>query len=620
MPLPASIQPGRSLPRVPGGARAAYGPKLWLAAVVACVVGVLLIMVLPLYVPAKPIQTVSASYLAGFNNSVAIAAAALLSVAVLLLSLWVWRGTTREGDASWAGPRMSRGFVASVVTVSAVVLGICGWLVAASHMRYLGDAGYIIEQATVRRDTGRALYAQLEFAYGPLLLMPEVWLSELLHCSMTFAYFVTLVVESSLGLMMLAYVLNELPIRTRLRQVALVLFALGAITPHLGLNYTYFRFVSPFAVLLFATRRRSLWASVVLLSAGEVVELLISPELGLALAVGVGVYGVLRAWQAGPRWLAVAAVPVATVGLLLATLGRPYLRMAAMFSKGALNLPVGPYPHVLVFLFAAIWLVPSMLGRWFGPHESGSSHVLAVYAMGLAFLPAALGRCDPLHVMFDGIGMLVLSLVAISASSARMRNVWIVCLAVLVVWNHYVNDRLAARRTGEVLQQTLMPHTPASLKGALVKVLSLHRPDVAAELASPPKPDVQLDTPAWRELTGHQKVATPFEVSPAVEAELSRRGQFDPSYYAFGVDVLNPAAEQRTITEVNADKWLLLPADLVVENVHTPQELAVMQGYRVPYRTRHAMPYMPRAAFAENLREHWMAVQQVGPYMLYSHK
>ncbi|MGI4831367.1 MAG: hypothetical protein ACRYFU_24780 [Janthinobacterium lividum] len=62
------------------------------------------------------------------------------------------------------------------------------------------------EQATVRHDTGAALYTQVEFAYGPLLLLPEIWLSSLLHCSITTAYFITLVIESSLGLLMLVFI------------------------------------------------------------------------------------------------------------------------------------------------------------------------------------------------------------------------------------------------------------------------------------------------------------------------------------------------------------------------------------------------------------------------------
>ena len=618
MAIPASERTGVNAANLHNGWSSG---RARLAAFAICAGTALLVFVLPLYVPMRPIQTASASYLAGFNNGVALFCAVGTSVAVLLGTLWAQRHNIHHVPVLAEQAKLTAGFVAGVTLASALVLGVCGWLVAASHMRYLGDAGYIIEQATVRRDTGRALYTQIEFAYGPLLLFPEIWLSQLLHCGITAAYYVTLVVESSLGLVLLAFVLNELPMRGSLRRAALVLLAIGAVTPHLGLNYTFLRFVSPFAVLLLATRDRSPWRCALWLSFGEAVELLISPELGLALAAGVLLFGLLRAWQQGWGWLVSAALPLGLLGVLLATLGRPYLAMTASFSRGALNLPVGPYPHLLVLLFALVWLVPFGLGRLVRWSDPAAPRWLALYGLSLAFMPPALGRCDPLHVLFNGVGILTLSLFVISDSSRRARLEWVACIAVLVLWNQFVNERPFELRTAEVLRQSLMPHLTPSVRDAIARVVERKRPDLANVLEQSPQPDFHLDTAELDRIAGsYACVATPKEVSPAIEDELRRSHDFAPGYYAFGVDVMNPAGEQRQIREANACPSMLLPADWQGDNPHTLAYLPIFQGFRLPYRARNPMQYVPNTTFAENLQQNWDLTQRFGPYLLYQRK
>ena len=591
----------------------------WIAAGALSLAAVLLVFILPLFVPLKPMQAVSASYLAGFNNSVATALAALLSGLAFGLTLWLRRrrGLPLLRLEMRQNEPLGRGFITGVTLVSATVLAICAWMVVASHLRYLGDAGYIIEQATAERETGRALYTQLEFAYGPLLILPEIWVSELLGCSVTVAYYLTFVLESSLGLLALAYVLNAVPMRTSLRKAAFALLAIGAITPHLGMNYTFFRFVSPLAVLLGATGTRSLPRCVLLLSLGEVAVVLISPELGFALAAGVVTFGLLRAWEDGWRWLLAAVLPVAVLGTLLLTLGRPFLAMAATFSRGALNLPVGPYPHILVFLFALVWLVPFGLARF--PQLRGflGSRLLALYAVSLAFLPAALGRCDPLHVLFNGTGVLVLSLVGVSGSSRRARIAWLTAIAVLVFWNQFVDEQLFEAGCAQVLRQSLLPHLPSSAVGHLVKVVGLYRQSLADILAQKRVPDLSLDAAELDRLVGGAPIATPLEIPPSLEQELKDTHHYSQSYFAFWVDMMNPQTEERSIRDVNACPWMLLPRGWIFNNPHTPGYIAEFQGFSLPYRTRNAALYLPGLAFQQNLKQHWTAVQDLGPYVLY---
>lgn len=587
----------------------------WLWATVVCVAGAVLAFLLPLVVPTAPAFTISNSYSAGFNNTVAVLGVVGLSVLVVLGTLW-WRRSTRPQRLAEGEP-IDGAFLLAVLVLSALVLAFSGWLVTASHLRYIGDAGYFIEQATVRRDTGRVLYTQLEFCYGPLLLLPEVWLSKALGCSMYVAYFITLIVESTAGLLLLTYVLNRLPIRTQLRRIGLGFLAAGALTPHLGLNYTFLRFVTPYALLLFATRGRSLAQTVLWLSLGEAAILLISPELGLALAVGICVFGLLRAWQAGWPWLAAAVVPVGVMASLLLTLGRTFLVTAASFTHGTLNLPVGPYPHLLVLLFALVWLVPFGLGCTLDLRDPASAPLLAVYATAVAFIPAALGRSDPLHVFFNGVGVLLLALVVVSRSPRPARLAWVAAFAVLVLWSQFVSQRFFQLRTVYLLAQNLVPGLPAPLQSAFLTVVHHRGPAWVDQLTPQPETAYHLDTSALDGIVGHACVTTPAYVSPIVEADLKQAGHYSPGYYAFWINMMNPTAEQRDIHDARQCPWMLLPTQLDLKLPPLNSELADLQGYRLPYALRHASPYHQGAAFMDDVRQHWRAVRPFGPYTLY---
>ena len=151
----------------------------------------------------------------------------------------------------------------------------------------------------------------------------------------------------------------------------------------------------------------------------------------------------------------------AAVFLLLA--GRSYLYMLHSFAKGALSLPVAPYPHLLIFLFAVVWLVPFAIGESLGSNEPISVRMAACYALGIGLLPAALGRSDPLHVFFNGAGLLVLSLAAIRSYPRSLRTAWLAALVLFIGWQQWVNNRLLLDRSTDTVRIAIMPHVPPRL-------------------------------------------------------------------------------------------------------------------------------------------------------------
>jgi len=587
--------------------------RTWLACLLVCVVAALAVFVLPLHVPVEFQPAVSASYIAGFNNRVASLAAAAIGGCVLL---WAWfRSRGEKPSTDTTDDRISWRFAACVIALTCIFFALAGWMVAASHLRYLADAGYFIEQMSSHSEYGGALYTQLEFAYGPLLFYPTILLHAALHCGWMAAYFLTLALDQSVGLALLRYVLNELPIRGRDRRIGFVLFAIGALNPIFGLNYTFFRFITAFAILLFATRPQSLARTMFVLVAGEVLLLGISPEQGFAFLIGTVAFAGLQTWRNGAKWLLVLAAPVVGAGVFLLLAGRSYLYMLHSFAKGALSLPVAPYPHILIFLFAVVWLIPFAIGRSLGSGEPVSVRMAACYALGIGLLPAALGRSDPLHIFFNGAGLLVLSLAAIRSHSRGLRTAWLAALMLLIGWQQWVNNRLLLDRSTDTVRLAIMPHVPSRLRESVLGRLPGSFADQLRP--NPADADDQLDIPALEQVVGSALVATPVEVEPSIEAALKRSHHYRPDYYAYGVDLFSAPAEARKIHDMNEAQWAVLPTNPDEPFLEAPQTLDGVQGFIFPYRARNPIPFYPGSAFAQNLNEHWTAVKTLDAYTLY---
>jgi hypothetical protein len=590
-----------------------------IAGAVTCASAILLIFVLPLAVPVAFRPAPSASYVAGFNNHSASMATSLIAVAVMF---WSWLRArpqaTLLSQALGQDGKISPHFASSVIALSCTFVVVAASLVARSHLRYLADAGYFIEQMSAHTQYHRALYSQLEFAYGPLLFYPTVLLHDWFRLDWLSAYFTTLALDQSLGLILLTYMLNELPIRPFDRHAGLLLLAFGALNPLLGLNYTFLRFITPFALLLISTRARTAWRTTLSFALSDLLLFGLSFELGLAFVFGVVAFAMLRAWRDGWIWLLTAVAPAVAAPLFLSLSGRPYLHMLKSFSQGALNLPVAPYPHILVFLFAVLWLVPRAAGATLRSNSTISIRFAACFALGIGLLPPALGRCDPLHVFFNGAGIFVLSLVSIAQMSKGARAVWLASLLALVLWEQWVNNRLLLDRTIDTVRLGLVMEMSPSSRMKLLNIVKHVKPALADRL-QPTEDDEEydLDLPALEHFVGNTPVATPVEVSPIVEDELKRSGHYKPSYFAFGVDVMSTPQEEQKIQELNQSDWALLPGEASDQFLETPANLGIIQGFAFPYPMRHPVPYYPGRLFGENIAEYWKPIQTFGPYELY---
>jgi hypothetical protein len=559
---------------------------------------------------------VSASNLAGFNNRVAALAAAGMGTLVFLLAL-KWPRIAETYDVEQAGGeglrgedhgRLSRLLVGTVVLLWGVAVLLFGVAIIRSGARYEYDWGYFINRVSMHADFGRGLHTQIEFPYGPLLFYGPIAVRAILspfHVSAAGAYLATLTLETMIGLLLVAYVIDCLPMPGRWKAVIFLLIAAGMMVGNMGLNYTFFRFASPLAFLMMAWQRKRPWAAALWIFGGEAVCLGLSPEIGFAFFVGSFAFALYNCFTQRRAWMLGVAAPILSATAFLLIAGRPYLRMLGLFSRGIYSLPVEPLPHILLYLFAVVWLVPVSLSRFFRERRPEAPMLAALYLVSLALLPAAFGRADPGHVYWNGLSVFLLSIVAISSKRLWQQIVWGSCLALMFLWMCNINLRVNWFEIGPVL------HSEAARCRAVVEG---RRPIRVRE------DDRGFSLQSLQAIVGHDLVATPEEVPLAVEKSLRESGQYTPSFYCFSISVLDAAAEDRAIQELNESKWTLIPEGQAYGYVERPEDLKRVLWFQLPYPYRTRRPvYAVGMRFAKNLEENWRVQGRVGNYLVYKH-
>jgi hypothetical protein len=507
----------------------------------------------------------------------------------------------------------------TLTAVCGCIIAVLGRLIVLSHARYISDAGYFMEQMSSHADYGRKLYDQIEFPYGPVLFYVPIFLRTLFspfHLSLAGAYFTTLVLEQVVGLLMVGYIIKSLPMRRIWKILALILCFPVAIELSFGLNHTFFRFAVAPAFLVLTARCSKPWVAGLCLFVGQTIALSVSPEMGFAFAVAGTAFAAIRLLMEGNAWVVSVATPLLGTVLFLMAAGGGYLRMLKLFSHGLYNLIVEPLPHILIFLFALVWLVPAVLASFFRDRRPEALMLGALYVFALALLPVAFGRADPGHVLFNGFVVFFLSMVGVSTWKLRLQILWITCVSFVFLWAAYIDTRPFELDFRGVIHYDVLHHGSDAIKSAAFKLTRAISPSAAQHYFSVVyDTDQPFDIGKLQSVVGGSKVATPDLVPMRVEESLKQAGQYIPSFYCFRTAVLDAVSEERKIEEINSSTWALIP-NRVYRSSETPASTGVYLGFALPYKTKHR-PYVSGVCFDDNLRANWRPIATVGEYQIY---
>jgi hypothetical protein len=582
------------------------------------------VFVLPFLLPPPYLAGISAANVAGFNNKVASLAAAALGTFVFFAAIRCshLRPTRSDGNCG----KLPRSLVLATVILSGSMVALLAYLIAISRLQY-ADGGYFIRQISMHIEYGRKLYDQIELPYGPLLFYAPVILHTLLsplHTSTTAAYYTTFVLGQVIGLLLMAYVLDRLPMLRRWKIVFLLLCLLHTYPFGFGLNYTFLRFVLPIAFLVLAATQTKPWPLAACLFAGQVASLSLSAEMGFAFGASSMAYATYYLFTAGKAWLVAVVAPIVATTAFFLLAGAGYLKMLKLFAHGIGNFIVEPLPHILVFLFALVWLVPLMLARFFRDGRTEAPLLAAVYVFSVALLPVALGRADPGHVFFSGLGVYLLSLVAISDERPRRQVTWVICVVLIVTWTAVVDDHYYWRILATRIRYDASHWPDDGLMRAAHAFTQKVSPAAEKHIFSSATGD-DADSGSFhlsslQAIVGNDPVALPVSVPLPVQEALMQSGQFIPTFYDYDWSILDASAEDRQLKELNASRWALLPQGPIAMYTETPANVANFLDPRWPWRVRYRIkrqPYVIGRRFAENLKMNWQPYAEVGNYQVY---
>jgi len=572
-----------------------------LAAALACVYS------LPFCFP-KLHPALSQSYVVGYNNRVASVSIALISVLVVALSLRAGGAGPKEFGHE---PRVRWPWLAGALLLVTVWNGGLSWLVFAGHSYGVEDF-YILPQLEKFFYLHRHLYRDLEFCYGQLLFYPPVWVHWLLtpfHISLRASYYIALMFQHLLGVWMLYFIVNRLPMQRSLRIAAFACITLYSFNPTLGPNYALLRYMLPiFSFVLFSRIERPVAA----VAAAVFLQILMftdSAEQAVGFGFAVTVYCLYRAWrQRIALWISPVAGVAAGSVLYVAFTDPNFLAALLHISRGSNNQVPLPSLEVLTLLIAAVGLVPRLVARHLNQDTPESGLLLGLYALGLGLLSASLGSSDIVHITGNSAVLFLLSLVAVGEWKPWVRGVWGAAVAatyLLMVARCYSEAHRRFYPDVACIDDRVTP-LAAELPSALASRLLAFEQQWPC--GRPP-----LDIAALHTAIGDAPFAAPYALPEVVEEELPQIANFVPSHWSGTIALWDAEAQQKKIDELRQVEWALLGSPPWAPSIspNLDERFCVRTHYRA------IRPVSRDDLVANEINRNWAPVGRIDSYLLY---
>jgi hypothetical protein len=594
--------------------------------IVTVLLGLLGIFLAPWFVPREQVVC-SASYTLGFNNVVA-----SLALVALLAALFVQLLRRPAGAESGVGGIVAqmlssqgagsrRSLLAFCVMTTLIVTLLLGWYRIMPFIIFGEFASDVsrLDQMVL----GLRPYRDFQYNYGPAMLYPPYWLYLLFggKLSIDGAFCATLLVHWVAGLSLVYYAARTLCRGRWQATIVFVCISLAVFNFSMGVAYTPLRFMPPIASLLFLHRRFSQWvdgdattlpkstAVAMLLSLGS---LSLSPEVGIATVAGITTFFATLIFTPFRRFSVVALAPVFSLGIAVLVFSVKYADGVLSFGSGANNFPVFPSAYILFFVAAGSLILPRL--GVIGVRERNQNGALAmalVVALGM-MIPGAFGRCDPLHVLFNGLGILILFLALAVQLPNRAAAALVVGAFVLIhpiVGNRWLFGDQAFRKA--ISYDRLLSTIDKRKNAAIWQAASGGSTNLRYGKLYPFGGDVQTLSPQLRNFTA---VGTPFYPGEDVDRFLKLSGRFFPEYYSgFNMQVFTPSAVSRKIRDLGAMEVLIVPKDhnnpgvVVYEaDARALADLLLFPSRWIP--TPRRQPYIPGLAIMKYITDNFTVV------------
>jgi hypothetical protein len=235
------------------------------------------------------------------------------------------------------------------------------------------------------------------------------------------AYYLFWLLNCLLGTLALFKAVNLVDYPTRAKEtIFLLLFFAGLFSiVRMGTNYTFLRFSCPVYFVLVIQRLlnkpglRARVRGVLSTLAFTIILLLISPEVAIALAFATVCICLFSRSERALRRIPTISALLVTFSLVFWSAAK--LRILATLladGGGAISFPILIAPHIL-FYFVALFVCACYTFRRLRDRRI-DDNTLGLVAFSLPLVAAALGRCDPGHVFWNGLAIFLASMCYVS--------------------------------------------------------------------------------------------------------------------------------------------------------------------------------------------------------------
>ena len=254
------------------------------------------------------------------------------------------------------------------------------------------------------------------------------------------AYYLFWVCCFLLGILLLFSVVNLIDYPSDSKQtIFLLTYAAGFFSfLTMGVQYTFLRYVCPIFFILIVHRIFKGTSSRSLVGTGfasilfTILMLLISPEAAISLAFACTCIFLFSTSNRNWKWLAVFVAMLAAFEVTFWAANKCRLLDTVRSSGGGSeSFPITFAPHLLLF-FAALFLCACYIFRRFAGRRL-VDNTIGLLAYSIPMTAAALARCDPGHVVFNGYGIFLASMFYVSNHKAAWKWYRLAFIIILII-------------------------------------------------------------------------------------------------------------------------------------------------------------------------------------------
>jgi len=245
-------------------------------------------------------------------------------------------------------------------------------------------------------------YLDFQHEYGPALLYLPTFLHRALlptGLSLEASYYLWYFVCSVLGVWMIVLLLNQAVLPRGRKEIPLCVLGAAGLVPYMELNGNLVRYLPPYVSVVVAHRLMSrprgvAWTILAVAALGSL-NVVISPEIGVAFVVGWTAYCLFTAVIDSWRGMVAGSGLIVVLLLTALTLPREYAGSVFSFTGGAGNFPLVPAAHILFYLVRVFVTIPRLLADAVPAGRPEGALLFGLAAISVAMIPGALSRADP---------------------------------------------------------------------------------------------------------------------------------------------------------------------------------------------------------------------------------